>query len=199
MKKILLILVAGMATSVSLHAALTIYTSKTAWETAVNNTYQTENFTDATLNPGVSFVSNAGSVGSGLWNDRVVIGGDQTTWNFSSALVGALVGWGGNFDLSPGGAGQGLAMTLELYAGGNVLVSTEIPNSYTGQFWGVVTDQTFDAVIVRGGSQAGVAETYSMDDMVYSAVPEPSTCIAGALLLLPFATKIRVLLKNRAA
>jgi hypothetical protein len=66
------------------------------------------------------------------------------------------------------------------------VVSAVIPNTYIGEFWGLVSDQTFDGIIVKGDGLSGSAETYNMDNMVYSAVPEPSTCIAGALLLLPF-------------
>jgi len=184
MKKILLTTLAVATISSSLQAAITVFTSKAAWEAAVNNTYQTEDFSDAVLNTGISFVSGLpGTVSGGLFNDRVVNGGAQTTWNFSSVING----WGGDFDLSPGGPGQGLQMTLELYAGGNLVVSSVIANTYTGQFWGLVSDDLFDAIVVKGDGLGGQAETYTMDNMVYATpVPEPSTYIAGALLALPF-------------
>lgn len=140
----------------------------------------TEDFSDATLNSGLSVMSDYGSAGvtGGKWKDRAdrspVL---KSTWSFASSLYA----FGGNWDLSTNGEGQGLQLNIL----GN-LITPEISRTYTGEFFGVIADMNFSSVIVQAGTQSGSRETYVLDNLVYAyhqtqnpnnPVPEPSTML----------------------
>ena len=150
-----------------LNAAVTVYTDRTAWENALAASFSEETFDDASLNPGVSVVSSAGAVANGRWEDRLD-SSDTTEFSFSSNLTA----YGGNWDLSPGGAGMGIAITLG--NGSTYIIPDEIPNTYSGEFWGFISDTPFASVLLKAGTQPGVAETFYLDNMVYSF-----SCIAS--------------------
>ena len=139
-------------------AAITTFTNRAAWENAVNNNFEEEFFTDSTLNPGVSVVSSAGHISGGVWSDRLN-GSDTTTFIFAEAIIG----FGGNWNLAPAGAGTGIRIYFD-----GVFIGSEIPDSYTGQFFGAVSDVPFNEVLLTEGTQSGVAETFYLDNMVYS-------------------------------
>lgn len=166
---LLLALVCVFGLSLQANAATTIYTDKASWEAAFFSV-TTEDFTDSALNAGVSVVSDAGSVTGGIWSDRLVPSGDSTTFSFASAIFG----FGGDWDLAgPAGQGTGITLTLTLLAGGTEVLTTEIPRSTAGTFWGFVSDVAFTDVLLTAGTQSGVAETFHLDNMVYSASPVP--------------------------
>lgn len=164
-------LVAASAGTAS--AQFTVYTNRTAFETALGSFYVDDFNTGSISTVGATVASSVGSFGSGVWNDRVVRGGAQTTWSF----VGGTAGFGGEWDLTPGGAGQGIEFTVNWLAGGSATLATEIPNTYSGQFFGFITTGAMMDVIVNGGTQGGSAETHNFDNMTTgtSTVPEPST------------------------
>jgi hypothetical protein len=148
-------------------ASDTIYTSRSAFEAALG-AFQVETFTGNVLHlAGLSFVSSAGSMGSNVFNDRVVNGGDSTTWTFGAPTFG----FGGDWDLTPGGAGQG----IEFFKDSTTLVTSQVPKSYSGQFWGFISTTSFTTLRYDGGTQGGFAETHNMDNLTISAVPEPET------------------------
>lgn len=151
---------------------VTVYTSRASWETAAG-TWTEETFDDVTLLPGVSFALNGvghtgAGVSGGVFNDRLEPG-SSTVWTIPTAA-----GFGGNWDLRPGGAGLGLQMTA-----GTEVVTTQIADTYAGGFFGIITDFDFTSLTLMSGTQGGVAETYNLDNMVMaaplSAVPEPSS------------------------
>lgn len=154
-------------------ASIAVYTSKSDWQTAVGGGEVTEDFADASLNGfSIAFVGSGHTasgqgVTGGALHDRLVTG-NSTVFTFGSSIFA----FGGDWDLSPGGAGMGISLT----AGGEV-VTTEIPETFTGQFFGFVSSNPFDTVTLRAGTQGGSAETYDMDNLVYKAatVPEPAT------------------------
>lgn len=151
-------------------AAVTVYTSQSAFAAALG-TLSTEDFNDTTLVPGLSFVSTVGSIGSGRFNDRVFRGGPTTTFSFA----GGARGVGAIFDLSPGGFGQALSFTLNLSGGGTELVPSEISTN-VGTFFGFISTNRFNSVLITAGSNPGVAETYNLDNLQFGAgVPEPGT------------------------
>ena len=55
-----------------------------------------------------------------------------------------------------------------------VLYIGAISNSYGGEFWGFTSDTPFTSVKLVGGSGSN-QQNYSLDNMVYSPVPEPAT------------------------
>ncbi len=148
---------------------ITLYPDdRSGWESAVG-VYEEECFTDSTLNPEVSVVSEyPGYVDTakGVWWDRLVCpayGMTTTTWQFSTPIVGL----GGNWNPGvPGGPGAHIAVAID----GSWVSVGEIPNTYTGQFWGFVSSEPFQTVCLSPGSYCNGAwcETYELDNMVYS-------------------------------
>ncbi len=160
-------------------ASTTFYTTEASFLAAPGPTIL-EDFQDSTLASGLAITTDAGSIGGGLFNDRVVYGGAQTTFSFAG---GSQV-FGGFWDETPGGFGQGLALTIDLVAGGTQLLSQQI-NSSAGGFFGFISTDTFDSVRINAASSECCAETYNLDNMRFSAggVPEPA---AWALMLMGF-------------
>jgi hypothetical protein len=173
MKKLITICAIVLFTAGSASADITVFDQdRPGWESAVG-VYQEEFFTDATLNPGVSVVSDhPGHVDTakGVWWDRLVCpyyGLTTTTWQFDMPVVA----FGGNWNPGiPGGPGANIAVAIN----GSWVSVGEIPNNYTGQFWGFVSSEPFSAVRLGPGSNCyppggAWCETYELDNMVYSA------------------------------
>ncbi|MBN1912385.1 MAG: PEP-CTERM sorting domain-containing protein [Pirellulales bacterium] len=166
---VLLVVFISCATTV--HGATVVYTDKTAWENAVGGQFMTEEFADDQLNPGVSFdASESGHINPAEENYQDVLASTSqnepmTIWHFAPGITG----YGGNWTLGgPGGSGNSLLVYL---ADSSVYVGT-IPNSYSGEFWGFTSDIPFTSVKLIGGN--GIHQQhYSLDNMVYSQVPEP--------------------------
>ncbi len=149
---------------------VTVYTDKAEWENALRGQFLTEGFADEQLNVGVSFVSTE----SGHINPTQEVYQDvlasqsqnepMTTWSFAPQITA----YGGNWVLGgPGGSGNSLLVYIadfSLYVGA-------IPNSYYGGFWGFISDTPFTAVRLIGGRGTN-QQNYSLDDMVYSPVPQ---------------------------
>lgn len=178
--------------------------AKTDWINALGGQpFQTEDFNSTTFNPGIS-VSFTGdhtlaSLSPGLpcttacvilppakdpdtnatevWRDNLQDGG-TTTWQFSgSQFPGGIFAWGGDWDLRPNNPGSGITTTVQLFLGGQQVVSSIIPSTFEGAFWGIVSDTPFNQVILSGSS-----ENYTLDNMVYAqSVPESSSAL-GVLL-----------------
>lgn len=172
-----LALSAGVASSARAQS-FTFYTNETAFQAALFS-FVHENFDAGALTaPGLSFTSTNGFVtaagGNGYFHDVVNGSGASTTWNVVT-FPGGIQAFGGIWDLSVAGEGSGIRFALNL-PGGPVAVPQEIPNTYTGQFWGFITDARFSSLAYTGGSIGG-QETYHLDDITYgiASVPEPST------------------------
>ncbi|OAN11467.1 hypothetical protein A3K86_21250 [Photobacterium jeanii] len=140
------------------------------WEAAVG-AFSEEDFTGFNNDGSEDFVITAqggGHTDFGFANDRLndrLVSGSSTTITFDYPILA----FGANWDLSP--AGQGLG--IEITAGGTTL-TTEIPANFTGQFFGFTSDMEISSVVLRSGSQPGIAETYNADNFVYK-VPEPAS------------------------
>ena len=164
-------LVAASAQTAS--AQFTVYTNRTAFETALGSFY-VDNFNSNSISTaGATVVSTVGVFGGGVWNDRVESGGAQTIWSF----VGGTAGFGGEWDLTPGGNGRGIQFSVNWLIGGSATLATEIPDTYSGQFFGFITTLAMKDVIVNVGTQGSFAEEHNFDNMTTSTstVPEPST------------------------
>ena len=93
--------------------------------------------------------------------------------------------------------------TLTFYKSGNVVgtvTGTDVLNPANGyqQYGGTayvnITGVAFDKVVAKSSQYA-----FEFDNVAYGVVPEPTTLISGALLLLPFAASmVRVLRRNQA-
>lgn len=158
------------------------FTNKTAWENALGGQFLTEDFSDLQLNGGVSFVSSeSGGINPSeeYYHDVLASASQnapQTTWSFTPQVTG----YGGNWTLGgPGGSGN----SLLVYIADSSHYVGAIPNSYYGEFWGFTSDTPFTSVTLIGGSGTN-QQTYHLDDMVYSSVPEPGTLwlLSGGLI-----------------
>ncbi len=168
-----LVLVATLALPAMVAAVpvTTVYDQDEAgWKAAVG-TWLTEDFADATLNTGLSVVTDNGLVQaasgclatSNVWWDRLIPGSATTTWTFDVPITA----FGGNWDLGgPGGPGTGIAVEIN----GSWVPVGEIDSDVECKFWGFVSDTAFTQVrFIAGTDPQGWAETYELDNMVYSA------------------------------
>lgn len=169
-KKFLFAMAASVATAMAAipaQAAVTVFSDQGTFDP--ENDDIVEDFNDATLVPGLTISTNAGSIGSGQFNDRTVLGSATTTFTFAQPVVS----FGGMFDLSPGGLGQGLRFFID-----GVAVSSAVPLTSALQFYGVKSSVAFTSLRIESDSGC-CAETYRLDDarfgLATGAVPEPAT------------------------
>jgi hypothetical protein len=153
----------------SAQAQVTYYTDEASFLAALGGAPVTEDFEDTALVPGLTFVSTVGSIGGGRFNDQLAPSAQTTTFSFG----GAINAFGGFWDLTPGGAGVGITFTP---APGATL-TVELPRTYSGQFWGFISTNTFSSLLLTAGTQANGVETYNLDNLTFgtaAAVPEPA-------------------------
>jgi hypothetical protein len=162
-----------MSWMATVNAATLVYTDKTAWENALGGQFLTEDFADAQLNTGVSYVSSeSGHINPAQQNYQDVLASvsqnePMTTWSFTPEITA----YGGNWTLGgPGGSGN----SLQVYIADSSLFVGSIPSSYGGGFWGFISNSPFTSVKLIGGTGTN-QQHYALDNMVYSAVPVPAS------------------------
>jgi hypothetical protein len=159
----LLTLLLATLTGAAAAQALTVHVDRDAWAEAAGGPVLTERFDAAVPGNGLSIVEvgsgHGWGVSGGRYDDRVVGDSSYTVFSFASAVTG----FGATFDLSPGGFGQGLLLLID-----GLAVGREIPNDTVGGFFGVTSSTPFDSVVIFGGSQGGLAESYRLDDLVFA-------------------------------
>jgi hypothetical protein len=156
---------------------VTSYYLKEAEWTAAAGAVVLEDFTDAALTaPLQSIVGGSVAISGGqltdLLNDGV--GTTSTTFNFASPIRA----FGGIFDVSPDGFGGGIRFYVDFASGGSVFVPPQFPITSTvgSAFWGFVSDTDIVRVrLAQNDNLGGTGESYTLDDLRYSAVPEPGT------------------------
>jgi len=162
---------------------ISVFTDRASWESAVGN-FSIETFDDSVLNDGLNVYSaSGGNVSGGVFNDAVFEGGfvEDTAWSFA----GPIRAFGGNWDLGPGSAGTGLEFVLHGASDSfGVIGRPDINNAYTGGFWGMVADTSFDTIQVISAGLG--SENYSLDNLVYSKtqIPEPNSLLLFTLGLI---------------
>jgi hypothetical protein len=163
-------------------AASVVYTSRAGWEAAVG-AYNEEFFTDTTLNTDIAGITGPNVVIDGVsYPDMMRDVMDSSTEPTTFEFTGPIYAFGGYWDLAgPGGAGSELDIS---YLVGLTEVDVDfIPNTTGGTFWGFVSTDAFTKVLVREHTPSGGVETYTLDNMVYSAVPLPPAALMGFVLL----------------
>lgn len=171
-------------------ASIVTFTDRSTWDAAVGS-FVTEPFNATGLQSFTGVVTVNGSIGpaptggdcfpspcalsGSVWNDVVVPGGASTTFSF---LPGPLIGAGADWDTSPNGEGSGLALTINLNAGGSLFVAQIGP--INGTFFGWTSTSPFDSFTIQGGTNPGI-ETFAMDNLSFAtgfaAVPTPATLL----------------------
>ncbi len=147
---------------------VTIYEDKTSWEYALAGQFQTEDFTDALLNPGISYVSSeSGNINTqfGYYHDVLMSesqNSPMTVWSFAPPITA----FGGTWTLGgPGGSGN----YLMVYINGLDNFVGIISSNYNGDFWGFISDTPITSVLLVGGTGSN-QQIYKLYDMVYSFV-----------------------------
>ncbi len=160
--------------------AVSIFLDKSAWQDALGGMpFTTDLFSrnDRELND-FDFISEsgAGQIINGKYSD-IVDNSPRLSTTFTLKEPLPLKAFGGNWDLSP--AGPGVGIDLVLANGTTESVSPAIDNSFTGEFFGVVSENPFSKIILTGGNQPGRMETFTLENVVYSRVPEPLTILGS--------------------
>ena len=151
-------------------ATLSGFTDRTAWTENLVNPI-TEDFQDDQLQDGLSLTTQRGSIDGGVWNDVLTKGtrfaaGSTTVFSFSNAISY----FGATWDIRPADEGTGIRLTF--LSGGQEIGNQEIPYVSHG-FWGVVSDITFDSVLLSHGSRFAYKETFTLDDLVFGTALGP--------------------------
>jgi len=197
------------ATSVlAVPLTFTVYTNYNQWWQATQ-TWAHYPFTAVeSLGFNQSVLTDAGSfgpprgvfpAGTNVWNDRVTVAGGQTTtfWLTDYLGHGGPQAFGGYWDFSPGGWGQGLTLTISLLPigsehiqdiCGNVAGCLGGPSETTfvpdGSWFGIVANKPFGSITITADHQPGVAETFDLSAFDMARTPEPGSLIllgSGAL------------------
>jgi hypothetical protein len=186
-------------TNVAQADTVTTFTNASTWQAAVGST-TTEDFADSTLATGLSvtFGSSNAFIGNGVLN----VNSQLLTFPTPSVLTFSpgVTGFGGTFDLTPGGNGGGvdLFITFSNASTTDAFIAGTTPQ-FNG-FFGVVSNGVaISSVTLKGASFTGNGESFTLDDLQYTTgtgtgggpstggggsntgVPEPSTLLLSAL------------------
>jgi hypothetical protein len=192
MKKLILFGALALVLSIpTAFAGTVIYTDYSAWLAATPGDHDAfgppENLGDLAVS------TITGSFGAPravfpetfVWNDRVTVAGGEVTSFFDGDGDSSIpyYAFGGFYDFSPGGWGQGLHLALDNGQSFDIcgdvvngcVSATLVPD---GAFFGVVTTP-FTTLSISADGQPGVAETFDLSelDMVHSTVPEPASLV----------------------
>ena len=156
MKKLIVAFTVVLFVTSMVNGQVTVYTDRSTWEAAVVSFHE-EFFDDATLNPGIS--SNKSAVASGVWSDQVSLGypSSETWFSFDPEIYA----FGGDWDMSPLGPGSGIGISLDGVPEGYI-------DGYYAGFWGIVSTEPFNTVLLQATSMGPGVETFELDNMVYS-------------------------------
>lgn len=182
MKKAAIVLfIVMMSLAASAQAAtISVFTDRSAWETAVHGTFVEETFTAPPLLPGLSYSRGFVYYPGGYYMDDMVLGDPSGLWQYGSGFYAFGASWDINYD----GKGTGLLLAA-LYDGGSQAILPEVP----GGFFGIIsTDQLLTGIQVNLGPHGGLGERYLVDNIVISdtppggnVVPEPSSVLLWSL------------------
>jgi len=182
------VLLLGLAAS-GAQAAITVYSgdaNEAAWEAAAGGgPFVTETFDTDVANPPNTSASVAwgtitfgtdpaslGNISSGAYHDRANTDfPGQPLLEFDG--LGARA-FGAEWDLGPNDPGTGIRFLVTFVDTTTELVLTEIPNSFAGNFFGIVSDMAIRSIELLEGTQGGNFETFTMDNARVAPVPIPA-------------------------
>ncbi len=174
-KKLIIICATVLFFAGSANAVFTIYTDRPSWEAAVNGVFWEEDFQDTTLHPHIVSIvpstSSYASISGGVWNDKI----DDFYGPSTITFAWPIYAFGGNWDLSIDARGTGIAVHVD----GTSTYVGDVPNDYTGGFWGFVSDTYFTSIVLDEGTGSGSREWYTLDNMVW--IPAPGAILLGSI------------------
>ena len=156
-----------------------------AWNAAAGTPVTVEDFADS-MTPGLSITFGSdlpGSISGGVYHDRAKNEeGTKPTFTFTPPIRA----FGANWNLFvPTGPGTQIKLHLTFSDSPGMDVPTEIPNTFTGQFFGIVSDTAIVSIrFDEGTSATGEVETFDMDDARF--VPFDSSVITTVAMNLNF-------------
>ena len=147
-------------------AALTTYADLASWLAAAGSPIVVEDFADSTLVPGftIAFGQNSppGYIGGGTYNDVAATQFNDAK-NPKLQFAGGTFVFGANWDLRPGGAGDGLVLVLMFTDSTTTTLSiaNPLPNAFNG-FFGFVSD--VPVASIRLDSPGTGVEAFALDN-----------------------------------
>lgn len=179
----------AVASAITLGAALpaqaavvSVFSNNYAgWLAGAGGPVVVEDFADSTLVPGLSVVfgsNRPGDISSGTYNDRA----EDTQTTKPQFLFGTgATAFGADWNLAgPGGQGSGITLLLTFADLTTQIVSTAIPASFAGEFFGIVSDTPFVSVTFNETNPEIGVETFALDNARFvtsgaQQVPEPAS------------------------
>jgi len=168
------------------HAVLTTFNNLANWQAAAGSPIVLEDFADNTLASGltITFGNNipAGSISGGVYSDVAVTqfnDAKNPKLGFGAGAFAVAADW----DLTPGGPGDGLilALTFSDNSLGQLVISNPLPNAFVG-FFGFTSVKAVTSI--RFDSPVTGQEEFNMDNLRFrtssnggggGTVPEPTT------------------------
>lgn len=160
-------------------ATITVYSNNLAgWTAAAGSPVTLEDFSDGTLVSGLTITfgsSLPGSISGGEYHDRA----DDAQATMAQLNFGpAVTAFGADWDLAgPGGQGTSIELFVTFEDSTTQVVSTEISSTFSGQFFGIVSDMPILSIRFDEGSTSGTYETFDMDNARFVFTPEPSSLV----------------------
>ena len=167
-------------------AAIVVYSgdaSQAAWEAATSSPSVLVDFNSAPP-PGFALTTGSDLPGTfifdlssgsleGKYRDRA--NDAQTTKPLISSLGAGVMAIGADWDLAFDGAGAGIRLLVTFVDSTLEFVATEIPNTFAGEFFGIVSDVAIRSIQFDAGTQGGAIETFELDNARFvAAVPIPA-------------------------
>ena len=178
------ILLVGLTVSGAQAATIQVFSgNQTAWEAAAGGPIALVDFngapppgfalTTGSSLPGTFIVDFSSGALEGKYRDRA--DNAQATKPTISSLGAGVTAIGADWDLAFGGAGAGIRLFLTFVDSTVEFVATEIPNTFAGAFFGIVSDLAIRSIRFDAGTQGGSIETFELDNARFvSAVPLPA-------------------------
>ena len=147
-------------------AAVTTFLDLSSWLAAAGSPIAVEDFADSTLVPGftITFGQNipAGNISGGTYNDVAVTQFNDAKNPKLGFAAGTFV-FGADWDLGPGGAGDGLVLVLQFTDSttATLAIGNPLPNAFHG-FFGFVSDVPVTSI--RLDSPGTGVEAFALDN-----------------------------------
>ena len=211
LKKTILLtaLTAALTATGASAATFDVFNDETQWDERVVN-WTTEDFEDSALAKGLQNIESKTGIGRierGPWtietsgllkSNSLNFGPEEGQWRDVLTKHGSpgglarttirfdidVTSFGALFDILPASKGTSILMTFN--HGGKTVFSTEVTYFKGGTgFWGLVSENVFDEIVMTHGDRPALKETYAMNYMKYDrkslAADSPAVPLPGAL------------------